>query len=153
MKHILAAIDFSQLSTSVARQAASIAAKFSAKLTLVHIAAPDPGFIGYDPGPQVERDGRAGELRSEHRQLQELADLIQKDDVPAQALLVQGSTVEGIITQAKKLDANLIVIGSHGKGVLSSIILGSVSEGVLRQSSCPVLVIPAKAADSSSMAD
>lgn len=144
LQRIVAAIDFTPVSTAVTEAAASIAAAFGADLTLLHVAAPDPDFVGYGPGPQAERDARAHELRSEHRQLEALADACRKQGVEARSLLIQGVTVNGIIGEAEKSGADLIVVGSHGKAALSRVLLGSVSEGVLRRSPCPVLIIPAR---------
>jgi len=43
---------------------------------------------------------------------------------------------------ARKVEADLLVVGSHGKGPMKRLFLGSVSEGVLRRAPCPVLVVP-----------
>jgi nucleotide-binding universal stress UspA family protein len=58
------------------------------------------------------------------------------------ALLVQGVTADTILEEAAKLAADIIVVGSRGKGALQQLVVGSVSEGVLRKSQCPVLVVP-----------
>jgi nucleotide-binding universal stress UspA family protein len=59
-------------------------------------------------------------------------------------LLVQGATIKTILQEAIKLKSDMIVIGSHGHGALYKTLVGSVSEGVIRQASCPVVVIPAQ---------
>jgi nucleotide-binding universal stress UspA family protein len=56
--------------------------------------------------------------------------------------LLQGSIVETILKQAKKLDVEMIVMGTHGRGAVFKLLVGSVSEGVLRGAKCPVLVVP-----------
>jgi len=143
MRQILAAVDFSPISKAVVEQAASLAEAFSAELTLVHVAAPDPAFVGYEAGPQTVRDDRAREIREEHRNLQALAEDLRDRAISARALLIQGPAVEKILAEATRLRADLIVIGSHGHGPLYRVLLGSVSEGVVRASRCPVLVVPA----------
>jgi nucleotide-binding universal stress UspA family protein len=150
MQNILASIDFSPVSTQVIEQAASLAEAYSAKLTLVHVAAPDPAFIGYDTGPQTVRDGRAKELRAEHGDIQKIAQGLRDRGISAHALLIQGPTVEKILAEAQQIDADTIVVGSHGHGALHRALLGSVSEGVVRRALCPVLVIPAAARAASS---
>lgn len=70
MENILAAIDFSEISGTVIDKAAEIAQCCDSKLWLIHIAAPEPDFVGYDTGPQSKRDWRAKTLREEHRYLQ-----------------------------------------------------------------------------------
>ena len=70
---ILAGIDFSEVSNQVVSKASEYALSFNAKLWLVHVAAPDPDYVGYDVGPKVIRDQRAGVLRKEHKELQQYA--------------------------------------------------------------------------------
>jgi nucleotide-binding universal stress UspA family protein len=62
------------------------------------------------------------------------------------AQLVQGSaTARAIAEAAERSGADLIVIGTHGLGGFRHLILGSVTETVLRQASCPVLTVPPRA--------
>ena len=64
---------------------------------------------------------------------------------PAALDFVQiGSPVTEIVKAAKDWPADLIVIGSHGRGGIRRALLGSVAEGVMRQAPCPVLVVRAK---------
>lgn len=146
MKKILAAIDFSDVTGNVVEQAAALAQAFSAELTLVHVAAPDPDFVGYEAGPDTVRDARASELRGEHRQLQETGEALRERGLAARALLIQGPTIEKILEETKRIGAEVIVIGSHGHGALHRALLGSVSEGVVRGATCPVHVVPARSA-------
>ena len=145
VKKLLAALDFSEVTEKVVSQAASLAEAFSAELTLIHVAAPNPDFVGYEAGPDTERDARAHELRDEHRKLQEIAEGLRRRGITARALLIQGPTVEKILDEARQLGAGAIVIGSHGRGALHRALLGSVSEGVVRGATCPVHVVPSRA--------
>jgi nucleotide-binding universal stress UspA family protein len=147
MQQILAAIDFSEVSSRVLEQAARLAEAFSAELSLVHVAAPDPEFVGYDAGPESVRGQRAAELRSEHRELQGMAESLRERGLRARALLIQGPTVEKIVEEIGRLEADVAVLGSHGHGALRRALLGSVSEGVIRRAPCPVLVVPSRGAD------
>jgi nucleotide-binding universal stress UspA family protein len=146
MRQILAALDFSAVTRAVVEQAASLAGAYGAELTLLHVAAPDPAFVGYDVGPQTVRDARARELRTEHRGLQDLADELRARGLRAKALLVQGPAVETLVREARELGAEAIVLGSHGHGRVYDVLVGSVAHGVLRQAPCPVLVVPASSA-------
>ena len=142
MKTILAPIDFSDVSTAVIATAESLARSFSAALWLIHVAAPNPDFVGFEAGPQSVRDQRAEHPRDEHRQLQEEAARLESAGVNATALLVQGPTVEKIFAEAERLQADWIVIGSHGHGAAYRALLGSVSESVVRGSKLPVTIVP-----------
>ena len=144
MKNILAAIDFSDVTEKVISTAAEMAKSFSSKLWLIHVAAPEPDFIGYDTGPTCERDWRAKVLRKEHRYIQSKALELEKNGIDVTPLLIQGATVATILSKADQLDIDLIVIGSHGHSAFYKTLVGSVSEGIICQASCPVIVVPAK---------
>ena len=144
MRKLLAALDFSDVTDRVVEEAAALAEAFGAELTLIHVAAPDPDFVGYEAGPDTVREARADELRAEHRQLQQMADGLRERGIPSKALLIQGPTVEKILDEAIQIGASTIVIGSHGHGALRRVLLGSVSEGVVRGASCPVYVVPTR---------
>jgi len=142
MKNIAVAIDFSAVTGAVVEQAALLARAFRAHLWLIHVAAPEPEFVGYEPGPQTVRDQRALELRVEHRSLQALTERLRAEEIEATALLIPGPTVETILHEAEKTKADVIVLGSHGHGFLRRALLGSVSEGVLHDARRPVLIVP-----------
>lgn len=147
MKKILAAIDFSAVSDRVVELAASLAQSFSAELEVVHVAAPDPAFVGFDAGPGSVRETRADTLRGEHRKLQEISDALRAQGLEATGLLIQGTTVDALLEHAASAEADTLVLGSHGRSGLSRVLVGSVSEGVLRKATCPVLVVPTRSAD------
>jgi nucleotide-binding universal stress UspA family protein len=143
VKQILAALDFSDVTESVVERAASLAAAFAAELTLLHVAAEDPAFVGYGAGPDTVRKDRARELREEHRRLQEMAEGLRGRGIAARALFVEGPSVEKILHEAERLEVDTIVIGSHGHTALYRALLGSVSEGVVHKTRRPVLLVPA----------
>ena len=142
MKNILAPIDFSDVTDEVVEIAGQFAKAFSAELWIVHVAAPDPEFVGYDVGPQHEREWRADTLRKEHKAIQEKVHALEEEGIDAHGLLVQGSTPDAIVKEANKIKSDLIVVGSHGHGALFKLLMGSVCEGLLKKASCPILVIP-----------
>ena len=142
MKEILVALDLSEHSGAVLTVAAELARRMGARLTLIHLASPDPDFVGFGVGPATVRDARAHEFHEEHRKLQEWASQQRADGIDARALLVQGPTAEGIVAEAKNLDADIIVLGSHSKNRFSELVLGSVSHAVLKRSPLPVLIVP-----------
>ncbi len=143
MKNIVVAIDFSQITPEIMTQAETLAQAFKSKLWLIHITEPEPDFVGFKTGPQPKRDHWAEQFRKEHKQIQDLAEQLRQKGLDTVALLTQGSTVETILAEAKKLAADLIIVGSHGRSGIEKLFMGSVSEGILKDALCPVLVIPA----------
>ena len=141
---ILAAVDFSTVTEQVLQTLVQMAATFPAPVCLVHVAPPDPDFVGYEPGPQVVRGQVAAEHHTRHQELQQMADRLRADGVEVTAVLLQGSTVATIIAEADRLEADLLVLGSHGRGAVHNMLVGSVAEGVVRASKVPVLLVPTR---------
>jgi nucleotide-binding universal stress UspA family protein len=142
MKNILVSIDFNEQETFLMDKAYEMAKAFNSKIWLVHIAAPEPDFIGYDVGPQYIRDARAEDLKEEHKLLQEYARKLESKGVKAEGLLIQGATVEMIIQEAEKLNSDLIITGHHDHNFLYKAFLGSVSDEIIKLSKIPLLLIP-----------
>ncbi len=142
MKNIVVAINFDTNDQKVLDMALALGKAFNAKLWVLHIAAPDPDFVGYEAGPQSVRDARAVELRTEHKRIQELAATLEKKGVPSEGLLIQGATVDTLIEEAKELRADLLIVGRRKHDFLHKTFRGSISKGVLKKSKIPVLVVP-----------
>ena len=142
MKNILVAIDFDKNIELLIDKAFELGESFDSKIWLMHIAAPNPDFIGYEIGPQYIRDSRAEELRKEHRLLQRYANELQEKGIDAEGLLMQGATIEMIIIESKKLNIDLIIAGHHEHGFLYNAFVGSVSAQIIKKSKIPVLIIP-----------
>lgn len=121
-----------------------MAESFSANLVLLHVAAPEPEFLGYEPGPQSVRDSVARELSQQHKKLQQLEQDVKRPGLHTTALAIQGYPVDKILDESKKFKADMIVMGSHGHGALHNLLVGSVTEGVMRGADCPILVVPHK---------
>ncbi|MBW9266294.1 MAG: universal stress protein [Candidatus Thiodiazotropha sp. (ex. Lucinisca nassula)] len=139
---ILAVVDLSESTANIVEKAEELAIALLAKLWLLHVAEPEPDFVGYDVGPQSVRDTLSQKFHDQHRQLQEIAERMRGNGIDATALLFQGSTVETILHEASRLDVDMIVIGSHGRGAMYHLLMGSVTEGVLHAAKCPILVVP-----------
>jgi len=140
---LLVAVDFGGISEDIIDEARTLALGMGASVTLLHVAEPNPEFVGYDSDPRALRDVVASHFHEEHRALQAFAQGLRDAGVDALAMLVQGSTVETILREADKSGADMIVIGSHGKGMMKKLVLGSVSSSVLQKAQVPVLVMPA----------
>ena len=140
---LLTAVDFSPQTGRVLDAARHLATALQAELWLVHAAAPEPVVRGYGAGARQDRKQTAREYREEHRLIQEAAADAREAGIKATGLLVQGPPAKMILKEAADLDADMIVVGSHGFGAVLGLLLGSVSKTVLRKADCPVLVVPA----------
>jgi nucleotide-binding universal stress UspA family protein len=140
MKRILVATDGSLTATDAIGFAIDFASARDAELILVHVvptidfASPagvdEPGIaLTHEP---TERD---------HLLLQEASAAAAEYGVAATSILLGGSTAEEIVAHAESSKADLIVIGSRGRGAVSSALLGNVALGVLHAAKQPVLVV------------
>jgi len=140
---LLVSIDFSPV-TDAQLEIVDRLARPKREIHLLHVTEPDPSFVGLEAGPEEVQQQVASELQRAHDELDALADRLRAKGHAVQTLLVPGPTVQTILEQAEKLDAELIVMGSHGRGKLFDLVVGSVSAGVIRKSPVPVLVVPAR---------
>ena len=139
---LLVCVDLSESTEIIVKKIEEIAIALSAKVWLLHNAVPEPDFVEFKVDPQAARESLAKKFHGEHRQIQELANRMRKAGLDTTALLVHGATVETILNEASELKVDMIVVGSHGRGAMHQLLVGSVSEGVLRKSRCPILVVP-----------
>ena len=142
MKHILLPVDFKGNEQLLLDKAYEIGKTFNSKVWLIHVAAPDPDFIGYDAGPQSTRDSRANELREEHKKIQAFARRLHQKGVDAEALLIQGTTVDTLLEKTQKLNIDLIIIGRQTHGIFYKAIFGSVADSLVKKTQVPILIVP-----------
>jgi nucleotide-binding universal stress UspA family protein len=136
MKQIVAGVDGSKESLAAARAAFDLAQRYQARLLLVQVAPPvvGPGEPPFGmPGLDDALLARAeDELESTWRQLGQPGGV--------ERLAVIGAPAETICATAQARDADLVVVGSHGRGGMARVLLGSVAERVVRLAGRSVLV-------------
>lgn len=141
-RNIMVAVDFNDSIGELMVYADSLAQKFDSKIWVLHVADPEPDFVGYEPGPQYIRDIKAEEYREEHHNLQEICKNFLSDKVESEALLIQGSTVETVIEEAKKLKIELLIVGTHKHSFLHNLLNENVSMELVKKADIPMLTIP-----------
>mgnify|MGYP001817170060 CR=1 FL=1 len=139
---LLVAVDLSEATQIIVDRVEELAMALSAKVWILHNAEPEPDFVEFKVDPQAAREALAAKFHNEHLQVQDIANQLRKTGLEATALLVHGATVDTILKEASDLDVDMIVVGTHGRGAMYQLIMGSVSEGILHKSRYPVLVIP-----------
>lgn len=142
--NILVGIDFADSSHLITQAAALLARGLGGRIWLVHVAEPDPEFIGYEADSTAMRDVVAKRYHAEHQQLQGIAQDLRDDGLDCVALLVQGATASTLLAESDKLAADILVVGSHGKGAFKRLLIGSTSEAVLHHANVPVYVVPVR---------
>ncbi len=145
MTSVIVGVDLSDTTTKTLAAVGRLAATADVRVRLVHVAAAQPELAGYD-SEEFEAntpDKRAGALREEHGRLAELtAELVAAGIAADEPVLVMGHTADELIRMADEFGAGLIVVGSHGHGGLRHLLVGSVTEALLRRATIPVVVVP-----------
>jgi len=149
MKTIVAAVDFSNATLGVIKMASSLAKAYGAQLHLLHIIEQEPTYTAYGFTPDeypVLHEFQEEAKRRAARKLEELLASVVSDLPGTSIQLIEGSPLHGILSYVKDSNADLVVLGSHGHGVVVSLLLGSVAEGMVRKAVVPTLIVPAAAA-------
>jgi len=140
LKHILVPVDFSQCSLKALQYAVAFARQFKASITLLYVVQPY-----YLPGDFTGGlDYAALEKEIEENSARELASIAAKQvgkKAPWKVLLRMGRPVDQIIRLADELNADLIILATHGHTGLKHVVLGSTAENVVRHAPCPVLTV------------
>ena len=142
--NILVAVDLSAAATPVLQAAHAYAIAAKANLWLIHVAEPDPDFVGYQAGPPTVRQDVATQFRHAHKELQTRAEALRQVGLTVTPLLVQGPTAATLLKEAERIKADMIIVGSHGHGAVRHLLVGSVTEDILKQARCPVVVVPVR---------
>jgi len=141
-KRILVPVDFSPPSDAALQYARNVAARYGASLHLLHVAE-DPYRAFYSAEvfvPQVE--GLREEILSDTAR--QLTARLQPSDITqlhATAESIIGTPAGSIVEYAAGRDIDLIVMGTHGRGGMAKLLMGSVAERVVRMAPCPVLTV------------
>jgi len=144
LKKILVATDFSEPSEAALAYGRELARAFGASLTVVHVVDDtmtraygiDGGVLLTDPEMQKEFEASALE--------QAQALLCEEDRVQLKAVarvLASNAPALAIVTYAREADIDLVVMGTHGRGGVAHLLMGSVSERVVQTAPCPVLTV------------
>ena len=126
--------------------ATSLAKAYGANLELLHVIEPEPSYTAYGFTPDEFPAMNAFHEEAQRRatvKLEEFLTEVQKEVPAANSHMTEGSPLHALLARVTESQADFVVIGSHGHGVIASLLLGSVAEGMVRKASVPTLVVPA----------
>ena len=137
LRNILVPIDFSPASEKALRHAVAFARQFGAKITLLYVSQAQLQANEFAYMPVEESAVRwCGTARLESIARREIA-----PEIPVETLVRTGVAFDEIVKAAKELNADLIVVNTHGYTGLKHILVGSTAERIVRHAPCPVLVV------------
>ena len=138
LARILVPTDFSKHSSQAVQYAEELATNCGSELHLVHAVETLPML--YAEGPYVAPEAEGKMEAAAAKQLNEI-ELKSADKLPVIRQVVKGHPFVEIVRYAKENHIDLIVIGTHGRGAIAHMLLGSVAEKVVRKAPCSVLVV------------
>ena len=146
MKKVLVPVDFSDAQGRLVAAAETEARLRDASLFLLHVIEPAAEVAGFETDPEMMRLRIGQDLEVEQRiesgRLKELVKQVESRGLKCESAVRFGLPADEILSVATEHGADLLVMGSHGHGALYHLFTGSVVTGVLKRSTCPVLVVP-----------
>ena len=147
IRRILVPLDGSAFGEFALRRAIVLAKRHRATLDLAHVHEV-ASLVLMEGVPLIDAGVELEGLQSDRSYLDDALQRVVRLGVDATATLLDGPTVAALETRAEHLDADLIVLATHGRGPLSRAWLGSVADGLARQTSRPLLLVrPPESAD------
>ena len=140
-RRILVPTDFSPYSEAALDYAVELAKSVGASILLLHVFRPPALDLPEDMIVGIA-DATGRILESAERTLASSVEVYRSSNVPIETLIEHGVPWRTIVDAAAKLDAPMIVMGTHGRSGVMHALMGSVAEKVVRTATCPVLAIP-----------
>ena len=142
LTRILVPTDFSDASTAALKYALPLADVFEADLHVLHVL--DVAAAQYLAAEMAMVPTPAITAAAHARADAELAGLLTREEVAryrARLVTVRGAPFAAIVSYARETAIDLIVMGTHGRGAMAHLLIGSVAENVVRKAPCPVLTV------------
>lgn len=142
LKSILVATDFGEPSDAALAYGRELARAFGATLHVLHVADDVYVRLGGDAYVAVLPELQKDVEDAARKRLDEL--LVDNDASPIvieKAVVTSSATAACIVDYARENTINLIIVGTHGRGAMAHLLVGSVAERVVRTAPCPVLTV------------
>ncbi len=140
MKTILVPVDFSDVTSALIESAKTFARAFGSHIILINVMpVPNMAISGSELSEPFVR-----EVRGDYESLNELNEALLSAGVKVSLEQHEGDPVGLILKQARDHKVDMIIMGSHGHGAIYNLLVGSVTQGVLKSANIPVLVIPSQ---------
>ena len=143
MKTIVALVDLSDLTFKVLKQAHALATAFNSEVIILHVVAKEPVVV--DVGlisPVIMQKPTPAAVQQHYAQLLEMRNSLIKFGVRASVQQLEGASVDTVLAETRRHNADLIILGSHHHSTIYNLLVGSVTSDVLKHAHCPVLVVP-----------
>jgi nucleotide-binding universal stress UspA family protein len=151
IQRILCPVDFSDCSRRALDHAVALANWYDARVTLFHVCAPVPISAYATVASMMPSSLVGGEDQNAVRKALETFAAIDGTSAPIELDIGEGDAAKEIVAKAAAAQTSLIVLGTHGRSGFERLMLGSVTEKVLRKAGCPVLTVPPRVTNAALM--
>lgn len=152
-RKVLIALDYDKSAKKVADAGFTLASSMGATVTLMHVIAdpvyysnteysPITGFTGFTILNPLINEDTEGLKKATLEYLEKFK--MNLGDETIETVVGDGDSAESILKVAKKIHADVIVIGSHSRKWLENVLLGSIAEKVMRTSTIPLFIVPVR---------
>jgi nucleotide-binding universal stress UspA family protein len=137
LKRILVPYDFSETSAAAVRYAVALARNFGAQLYFLHVG--DRAQTQFETEFPIGLEGALAD--ADRERLLRIVTPQEKSELNPEFAVRPGTPAAEVVRYAKDQDIDLIVMGTHGRGFVGHVVMGSVAEKVVRTAPCPVLTV------------
>lgn len=156
MKNVLIALDYDPTAQKIAESGYELSLALEAQVTLLHVISdtvyystraysPIMGFTGFTPSEHVAEQQTTYLKDAAYNYLENTKNHL--GDANIRTIVKEGDFADTILDTAKLVNADIIVLGSHSRRWVEKILMGSVTEKVIKNSKIPLLIIPTRKED------
>jgi nucleotide-binding universal stress UspA family protein len=141
MKNILIPVDLSEVTEKSIKEGIKLARAMGSRLHILHVIDRNILIMPCFPGEPVYVPEHFIKHQDNDMFPGIYEEMLKKESIRHDVKIKEGSPELEILTMADDIDADLIIMGSHGHGAIYHLLLGSVSENVLKSAKCPVMLV------------
>jgi nucleotide-binding universal stress UspA family protein len=142
MKTFLVPIDFSAVTEEVIDTAVGFARAFGGKVALIHVVQPPVVTSEFALPVEVLQEAISSGERAAKTKLDGYVEMFRNAGLACEAKVTHGPPVTMIREEAARVNADYIIMGSHGHGKLYDFLVGSTASGVMKKTTCGIVIVP-----------
>ncbi len=143
MKTIVTLVDLSEVTFKLLKHAHALAKAFDSNVVIVHVVPKEPIVVGLGVvSPTILRDPSPESFHTDQTKLQELKESLTKFGIHVTTAQMAETNIEDVVKYIESLEADLVIMGSHGHGAFYNLFIGSVAADMVKRIQSPVLLVP-----------
>jgi nucleotide-binding universal stress UspA family protein len=141
IKNILVPLDLSEISGAVVEQARCFAQSQGSRVRLLHVTPPAQDSVPFNVDRDILRREATRRLCQQRLQIRQFAEQLRREHADVSTRVLRGTVSTSILEEARRINADLIILGSHCHGTIYHALFGGVGPKVMRKAACPVMLV------------